>query len=90
MDVDLLMRDAEVAHREHGNAGKGFVHLEQIDIVDAPARLGEAFGDRPNRCSGEGCRFLRMGRRGDDPGDRFLPLGFCGRCARQDQCGRTI
>jgi hypothetical protein len=49
MDVDLFMRDAEVAHREHGDAGKSFVDFKQVDIGDAPAGLGEAFVDGADR-----------------------------------------
>jgi hypothetical protein len=35
------VRDAEVVHREHGDAGEGLVDLEQVDIGHRPAGLGE-------------------------------------------------
>src|SRR6476469_3573143 len=41
VDVDLLVRDAEVLHREHRDAGEGFVHFPQIDVSDLPAGLFE-------------------------------------------------
>src|SRR5688500_12829285 len=32
MDVDPVARDAEVAHRDHRNAGEGLVDLEEVDV----------------------------------------------------------
>ena len=39
VDVDLVVRNAEVVHREHGDAGEGFVDFEQVDVALAPAGL---------------------------------------------------
>src|SRR3546814_19812458 len=35
MDVDLVVRDAEVVHREHRETGKGLGDFEQIDLADS-------------------------------------------------------
>ena len=39
VDVDLVVGDAEVAHRDHRDAGEGLVDLVEIDVGDAPAGL---------------------------------------------------
>ena len=31
--VDLVVRQAEVAHRRHGDDGEGLVDLEEVDVV---------------------------------------------------------
>ena len=49
VDVDLVVRDAEVAHRDHGDAGEGLVDFEQVDVGDAPAGLVEHLLDRADR-----------------------------------------
>src|SRR5690349_15613174 len=41
VDVDLVVRDAEVLHREHGDAGEGLVDFPQVDVGGLPAGLGE-------------------------------------------------
>src|SRR5690349_118276 len=33
VDVELFVRDVEVAHRDHCDAGEGLVDLEQVDVV---------------------------------------------------------
>ena len=53
VDVDLVMRDAQIAHREHRDTGKGFVDFEQINIGDVPPGLGETLIDCANRGCGE-------------------------------------
>ena len=90
MDIDLVVRDAEVVHREHCDAGKSFVHFEQVDIGDGPARLGKAFGDRTDRSGGEGRWFLRMRGKGNDARNRGVALGIGDRLTRQDKCGCSI
>ena len=54
-------------HREHGDAGKGFVDLEQIDVADRPARLSKDFLDRRDGCGGELAGFMGVCSMGDDP-----------------------
>jgi hypothetical protein len=44
VDVDLVVRDAQVAHREHRDAGEGLVDFEQVNIADAPPGLVEHLG----------------------------------------------
>src|SRR5438034_8662877 len=48
IDVELFTRNTEIALRRHGDDGKGFVDLEQIDVTNAPADLVEQFLDRRN------------------------------------------
>ena len=61
VDVDLLVRQPEVAHRRHGDDGEGLVDLEQIDEVLAPPGLLEQLFQRPDR--GGGKIFRRGGMR---------------------------
>src|SRR5678815_2453837 len=61
VDVDLLMRDTDVAHRDHGDAGEGFVDLEQVDVADAPTSFLQHLVDRGDGSGGELRRLLRMG-----------------------------
>ena len=39
VDVQLLVRDADLMHRRHGDYGEGLVDLEQVYVIDAPADL---------------------------------------------------
>src|SRR5436305_13971192 len=39
MDVDLVVRDAEIVHRDHRDAGEGLVDLIAIDLGRRPAGL---------------------------------------------------
>src|SRR3546814_10881056 len=36
VDVELLARNAELAHRGHGDDGEGLVDFPQIDLADLP------------------------------------------------------
>ena len=40
--VDLFMRQAQIAHRDHRDIGEGFVDLEQIDVVLASSPRASA------------------------------------------------
>ena len=71
MDVDLFVRDAEVAHGDHGDAGEGFVDFEQVDLADAPAGFLQRLAHGGDGGGGELARLLRMGGVGDDAGDRL-------------------
>ena len=73
VDVDLLVRQAEVAHRRHGDDGEGLVDLEQIDGIRAPAGLLEQLFQRADRRGGEIFRRGGVGRMRDDARE--------GRCA---------
>ncbi len=53
IDIDLGMIEAVFAHGEHGDHGEGFVDLEQVDVVLAPAGPGEQVGHRADRRQGE-------------------------------------
>jgi len=39
MDVEHVMRQAEIVHRDHRDGSEGFVDLEQVNILDRPAGL---------------------------------------------------
>src|ERR1019366_5984596 len=43
VNVDAVGRRAEFAHHDHGLNAEGFVELEEVDGVDAPAGAGEDF-----------------------------------------------
>ena len=84
------MRDAEVVHCEHRDAGKRFVYFEQIDIADRPPGFGQAFGDCANRSGGESRWFLRVRGMGDDAGDGLMTLGIGDRLPGENQSCRTV
>ena len=90
MDVHLVVRDAQILHREHRYAGEGFVDLEQVDIGDIPSGLGQHLADRADRGGGEVLGFLRMRGQRDDPGDRGLALGLGDAFARQHHGGGPV
>src|SRR5208337_4824541 len=46
MDIHLVMRQIEIAHRRHGDDGKGLVDLEQVHFAETPARPIGEFPDR--------------------------------------------
>src|SRR3546814_8322893 len=59
VDVDPVVRYAQVVHREHRDAGEGLVDLEQIDVADRPAGLRQHLVDRADGGDGEILGFLR-------------------------------
>jgi len=71
IDVQFCVRDAQLAHRCHRNCRKGFVDLEQVNRVDAPAGFFQQFTDCADRCGGEPLRLLRMGGVRHDPRQRL-------------------
>ena len=85
VDVDLVVRDADVAHRDHRHAGERLVDLEQVDVVDAPAGFLQDLLNRGHRRRGELRRLLRMGSVGDDARDRSLAELVGDTLARQHQ-----
>ena len=83
VDVDPVMRNAELVHEGHRHHGKGLVHLPQIDIFDRPAqprqqllrrRAPGRWGNQPGACAWLAWPriWARMGR----------PCGIGHRCAR--------
>ena len=62
VDVQACVIDADVVHRGHCHRGEGFVHFEQIDVIDTPAGAGEHLLDRRDRRGGELCRGLSVRR----------------------------
>ena len=60
VDVELVVRDAEIGHRRHRDARERFVDLEQIDVRDAPSGLFQHVFDRLDRRGGEPLGRLRM------------------------------
>ncbi|MNS50666.1 hypothetical protein D3C72_833200 [compost metagenome] len=69
--VELVVRDAQFAHRCHRHHGKGLVDFEQIDLVQRPAGLLQQGVDGADRGGGEPLRFLRMGGMADDARQRL-------------------
>src|SRR3546814_13519271 len=67
---DLVVRNAEVVHREHRDAGEGFVDFEKVDIRKLPAYLVHQLGDRADGSGGELGGFLRVGRDADRSEER--------------------
>src|SRR3546814_7081218 len=39
VDVELVVRDAQLLHRDHRDDRESFVHLEQVDVAHGPAGL---------------------------------------------------
>ena len=60
MNVEQIMRDAQIAHDDHGDGCEGLVDLEQIDIVDRPACLLQNLADREHRGGREQGRRVRV------------------------------
>src|SRR3546814_3466891 len=87
---DLVVRNAEVVHREHRDAGEGFVDFEKVDIRKLPAYLVHQLGDRADGSGGELGGFLRVGRDADDCGDRLEALGFRYALASQHDSGGDV
>src|SRR3569833_200278 len=46
VNVDLVVADAEILQREHGDAVERLVHFPQVDIADLPTGLVEHLVDR--------------------------------------------
>src|ERR1044072_1533200 len=68
-DVDLVVGDAEVAHRDHRDAGEGFVDFVKIDLAGVPAGLGQRLGHRADRGGGELGGLVGVGGVAHHPGD---------------------
>src|SRR5690606_13138672 len=49
VDVDDVCGDAQVPHGLQGHAGERLVDLDQVEVGDLPARLGERVPDRVGR-----------------------------------------
>jgi hypothetical protein len=90
MDVHLVMRDAQIVHREHGDTGKGLVHLEQVDVLDGPASLVQHLLDRADRSGGEILGFVGMGGQRDDLGHRGQALGVSHALAGEHEGGCAV
>src|SRR3954465_3206022 len=61
VDVHLVVRQAVLLHRRHGDHGEGFVDLVQVYLVRRPSRFLEQLPDGTDRRSSELRGFLRMG-----------------------------
>jgi hypothetical protein len=73
VDVDLLHVEAHVAHEAQDDGGEGLVDLDEVELVDADARLGQRLA-RGGRGTGEHDRRVRArDRGGEDPGARLQP-----------------
>ncbi len=60
--VDLVVRQAVLLHRRHGDDRERLVDLVEIDLARAPAGALEELGDGADRGGGEPARFLGMRR----------------------------
>src|SRR6476619_7515095 len=49
VDVELLVRYAEVVHRRHRDARERFVDFEQVHVLDAPPGLLQHLAQREHR-----------------------------------------
>src|SRR5271163_2583121 len=76
VDVDLVMREVEVAHGGHGDNGKRLVDFEQIDLVAVPAEPGQQLFDRTNGGGGEPGRVLGVTAVAADGGQRGQAAAF--------------
>ena len=85
VDVQLLVRDAQFAHGDHGDDSEGLVDLEEIDIGDRPAGLGQSLLHGRDRRGGEEARLMGVGGVTGDAGDNFQAQALCHRSAGQHQ-----
>ena len=69
VDVDLLVRHAHLLHEAHRHRGERLVDLEQVDVVDRQAGLGERLARRRHR-AGEHDGRVGAGERGRDDARR--------------------
>src|SRR3954453_17133265 len=72
--VDLLLVDAEHAHRVDGHGREGLVDLEQVDVVDAEAGLLERLLRCVGGCTGEVREVVGHLRVRDDRGERRVAV----------------
>src|ERR1700722_17090803 len=90
VDVDLLAVDVEIADELLRHDGEGLVDLEQVDIAQRHAGLGEDLaGGRNGRVQHERGVIAQV-RRGADPGPRGQAVrgGVLGAC--DEQGGRPV
>src|SRR5471032_3548208 len=90
VDVDLVVRDVEVAHGGHRHGGERFVDLEQVDALGVPADFLVQFFNRADRGGGEQVRFLREGGVAVDLGDHGQAQFLGGRFAHHHQRGGAV
>ena len=77
VDVELLVRDAELFHRRHRDDRERLVDFEQIDISDFPADVLQELVHRADRRGREPFRLLRMRRVADDARERLEAALLC-------------
>ena len=90
VDVDLVAVELEVAHELLGDHREGLVDLEEVDVVERHAGLGQHLArGRHRRVQHQGRAVADVGHR-DDAGPRLqaVRLGVVGR--RQQQRGRAV
>jgi hypothetical protein len=66
VDVDLLVRHAHLLHELHRHGGEGLVDLEQVDLRDRHAGLGERLARRGHRAGQHDGGIGARERGGDD------------------------
>src|SRR6185312_12963072 len=71
VDVELVVRHAEFAHRRHRHHRERFVDFEQVDVGNLPADLLQQLVDRGDRRSGEPLRLLRLRAMADNARERL-------------------
>ncbi len=91
MDVELVVGDAQVQHRHHRHHGEGFVDLEQIHVVHAPAHFLEQLLGGADRGHGELAGMAAVGGVAENPRQRLqaalLRHAFAGQHQRRGAVG---
>src|SRR5690606_15583642 len=90
MNIDLVVRQIEIAHGGHSNDCKSFIDLKEIDITEIPADFLGKLAYRPNGSSGIKVRLVGMGCMADQNRTRRKSALFRLRCAHEDECSRSI
>ena len=84
------MADAKILHREHGDAGEGFIDFPEIDIGNRPAGLVEDFLNGFDRCGGEFGRRMGVSGMSNDPCNRCQAFFRCDTGAGKYHCSSAV
>jgi len=89
-NIHFAARQVEIAHCGHGNAGKGFVDLEQIHFAGLPAGPRKALGHRRAGSGGEPFRRLRVAGVSNQARQRLDPEIISPSRAQHKHCGGAV
>ncbi len=90
MDVQPIVRQVHVAHRDHRHRRKGFIDLIEIGIPGRPARPFQRLAHREDRCGGEAGRGMGVRGMGYDARDRREAQAIGDTGPRHDQRGGPV